>query len=149
MAIHDTKSSNLRTRGTGTQCDNEYHLVPFILVGVLCLLVNFVLAIAPASAQTIPTGVREFCVPREEAALQLEEKFEEKVIGRGLTPNGQAMFEVFVSEAGTWTVLASDPNGRSCVIAAGEAWQPMPSLMGDPAVSHPVPWTQVCLMRRA
>ncbi len=131
MDIHDNKLSIARMRGTGTDRDNRYYVVLFILVGVLLLLVNFVFAVAPASAQTM--GVREACFARDEATLQLKEKFKEKVVGRGLTPNGEAMFEVFVSKAGTWTVLASDTNGQSCVVATGEAWQRIPLLIGDPA----------------
>ena len=32
------------------------------------------------------------------------------------------ILEVFVSEQGTWTILATDTHGLSCVISAGEGW---------------------------
>ncbi len=93
-------------------------------------------AIAAASALLLSAqsaNAQQVCAPHEKAALQLEEKFDEQVIGRGLTPNGKAMFELFVGESGSWTVLVSDPSGRSCVVVSGESWQRIPLLVGDPA----------------
>ncbi len=93
-------------------------------------------AIAIASALLLsaqPANAQQFCAPHETAALQLEEKFDELVVGRGLTPNGKAMFELFVSKSGSWTVLASDPSGRSCGVAIGESWQRIALPVGDPA----------------
>ena len=75
----------------------------------------------------------QFCAPRDRALVQLEKQFEEKVFGRGLAANGKRMIELFVSEKGSWTVLASDPNGLSCIMANGEDWQGLTVLVGDPA----------------
>ncbi len=81
----------------------------------------------------LPAEAKQVCVTHDKAALELKEKFEEQVIGRGLTPNGKAMFELFVGVSGSWTVLVSEPSGRSCVVATGESWQRVPLLVGDPA----------------
>lgn len=78
-------------------------------------------------------NAQQICAPNEKVALQLERKFDEQVIGRGLTPNGKAMFELFSSKSGSWTVVVSEPSGRSCVVASGESWQRIPLLVGDPA----------------
>ncbi len=59
-------------------------------------------------------------------------QYGEKVAARGLTQNGKAMFELFVSESGSWTVIVSDPVGRSCIIASSEDWQRVPAIIGDP-----------------
>ncbi|WP_280800260.1 MULTISPECIES: hypothetical protein [unclassified Mesorhizobium] len=32
------------------------------------------------------------------------------------------MLEIFVSDQGTWTILATDTHGQSCIITAGEGW---------------------------
>ncbi len=80
---------------------------------------------ASASAQ-------ETCVIRDDAVEQLEKQYGEKVIARGLTQNGKAMFELFVSEIGSWTIVVSDPAGRSCIIAGGKDWQRLPAIFGDP-----------------
>ncbi len=78
---------------------------------------------------TGPVGAQQACVTREAATKQLEKQFN---VGRGLANAGKAMFELFVSEKGSWTVVVSEPNGRSCILACGESWQRL-SLIGDPA----------------
>jgi hypothetical protein len=35
----------------------------------------------------------------------------------------RAVLEVFVSDSGTWTILATGTDGKSCVISSGEGWQ--------------------------
>ncbi len=80
---------------------------------------------------TGPVSALQACVTREAATKQLEKQFSEKVVG--LANAGKAMFELFVSEKGSWTVVVSEPNGRSCVLASGESWQRLPPLIGDPA----------------
>jgi D-aminopeptidase len=40
--------------------------------------------------------------------------------------NAAAVMEIFMSPQGTWTVLVTDTNGMSCVIAAGQDWQEIP-----------------------
>ncbi|MER9304726.1 hypothetical protein NKJ06_05895 [Mesorhizobium sp. M0293] len=51
----------------------------------------------------------------------LGEKFHESEAARGLV-NPSVILEVFVSDQGTWTILATDTQGQSCVITAGEGW---------------------------
>ena len=78
-------------------------------------------------------NAEQFCAPRDRAVIQLEKRFGEMVSGRGLAANGKRMIELLVSEKGSWTVLISEPNGRSCVVASGENWQGIKVLVGDPA----------------
>ena len=43
------------------------------------------------------------------------------------------IFELFASpETGSWTILATHPEGRSCVVAVGESWRDL-----DDAVEGP------------
>ncbi len=93
-------------------------------------------AVAAAFALFLSTqaaNAQQVCSPRDEAMLQLEKQFSEQVAGRGLATNGKQMLELFVSETGLWTVLVSDTQGRSCVVASGENWQPKTLVLGDPA----------------
>ena len=61
------------------------------------------------------------CAARTDIVKALGEKFHESETARGLvTPS--VILEVFVSEQGTWTILATDTHGLSCVISAGEGW---------------------------
>jgi hypothetical protein len=38
------------------------------------------------------------------------------------------MFEIFVSDKGTWSLLITDGKKISCIAAAGEMWVPSPAL---------------------
>lgn len=61
------------------------------------------------------------CGPREELVLRLWNKWQEAQIAHGLVNDGR-LVEVFVSKEGSWTILISDPNGRSCAASAGKNW---------------------------
>lgn len=95
-------------------------------VSIMCLAIP-----PPASAQ-------QACPPREEVIDLLEGKYGEQAIGRGLSLDGKGLAELFVNEeTGTWSIVVTDTNGRSCIVGGGEAWQkllPSPeSPEGDPA----------------
>lgn len=55
----------------------------------------------------------------------------------GLAGNGTAI-EVFVSEAGTFTIVMTWPNGMSCLIAAGKDWQKAPRAEPSFLSTHPI-----------
>ena len=74
------------------------------------------LSAAPAAAQ-------QLCMAHDDARVWLKKEFGEQVIGRGLTDNGQALFEIVVSEEGSWSLLVSLAGGSSCVVASGQNWQ--------------------------
>ena len=61
------------------------------------------------------------CAPRADIIKALGDKFHETEAGRGLI-NPNVVLEIFVSEQGSWTVLASDTKGQSCVLSVGEGW---------------------------
>lgn len=51
------------------------------------------------------------------------EKYEEAIVARGLDNRG-IMVELLTKENGeTWSLFLSSPNGVSCIVGAGEAWQ--------------------------
>ncbi|WP_244497912.1 hypothetical protein [Mesorhizobium sp. Root695] len=52
----------------------------------------------------------------------MAQAFQHKQIGHGVV--GQAAIaEVYVSASGTWTMLATDVQGRSCIFATGDGWE--------------------------
>ncbi|MCF6125661.1 hypothetical protein EN904_07740 [Mesorhizobium sp. M7A.F.Ca.CA.001.07.2.1] len=59
------------------------------------------------------------CAARADMIKALGEKFHESEAARGLV-NPSLILEIFVSDQGTWTILATDTHGQSCVITAGE-----------------------------
>ena len=85
------------------------------------------------SAGTADAQIQRVCVLHDDVIAQLEDKFAEQNIGRGLVENGRAIVELFVSETGSWTVIVTDTAGRSCIVASGESWMQTPLLVGDPA----------------
>tara|TARA_B100000315_G_C14532197_1_gene566748 strand:+ start:1171 stop:1473 length:303 start_codon:yes stop_codon:yes gene_type:complete len=76
------------------------------------------------SAHSAVAQQAALCGDRAEAVASLEKKYSEKPVSIGLASNG-AVLEVFASEAGTFTIVMTYPNGISCLIVAGENWENM------------------------
>jgi hypothetical protein len=62
------------------------------------------------------------CGSHKELAQALGNKYGENRQSLGIS-GGAQVFELYVSTRGSWTLLATDTKGRSCIVAAGEAWQ--------------------------
>ena len=88
-----------------------------------------------AVAQQMPV----VCQPHDKIASHLKKQFSEIVVVTGLA--GEALFELFASESGTWTVLVTRPsmNNLACVQGTGTAFSftgiefPPPEKKGDPS----------------
>ena len=64
------------------------------------------------------------CSPRTDVLSQLAQKFKEAPVAVGMANNG-GLLEVLTNGTGsTWTIIITMPNGVSCLVAAGEDWQP-------------------------
>ncbi len=72
------------------------------------------------------------CLPHETAVSKLEQGYGEQRVGLGIGPSGGAVYELYVADTGTWTILVTRPNGLSCIAASGESWMTSPLLAGDP-----------------
>ncbi|WP_394707502.1 hypothetical protein [uncultured Celeribacter sp.] len=80
------------------------------------LLMATTLTAAPASAQ-------QNCAQRDQILDRLTSKYGESRQSIGLAPNS-GVVEVFASdETGTWTILVTNPNGITCLIASGQAFE--------------------------
>jgi len=63
------------------------------------------------------------CAPRAQLLDQLSSKYKEVPLAAGLSSSG-SLIEVLTSDNGsTWTIMVSQPNGSSCLVAAGEGWE--------------------------
>jgi hypothetical protein len=62
------------------------------------------------------------CSARAAVIAELRDQFKEEPTGLGMTGNGQVV-ELLTSEAGSWTLLLTFPNGQSCLIASGHGWE--------------------------
>jgi hypothetical protein len=62
------------------------------------------------------------CSDRDSIVKVLDQNYKETLSNYGVA--GHVMLlEVYVSKVGTFTILASRPNGISCIIAAGDNWE--------------------------
>jgi hypothetical protein len=62
------------------------------------------------------------CSKRDDLVKLLDSKYREGLSGFGLA--GQTnLVEVYVSKNGTFTILATNPKGVSCIIATGQNWE--------------------------
>ena len=62
------------------------------------------------------------CAPHAVVAERLKASYQEERRSVGVT-NGQ-LVELYVSSSGSFTIIVTRPNGLSCLLTAGEAWQP-------------------------
>ncbi|TWI18557.1 hypothetical protein [Mesorhizobium tianshanense] len=85
-------------------------------------LVATILYAAAATFSAAPAMAAEQCAARGDMIKALGEKFHENPTALGVV-NSNVIVEVFVSDQGTWTILASDTRGQSCVVSVGEGWE--------------------------
>jgi len=76
------------------------------------------LTVGPANGQAL-------CGDRDDIISRLESGYKESATGFGLAGNG-GVVELYTSKKGSWTLLMTQPNGMSCLIAAGENWESLP-----------------------
>ena len=94
---------------------------------------------APALAAAAILGVPEFtaqaqtlsqvqpqtkqCDQRARVIGHLAQKYKEAPVAIGVTSNGGMVEVLTTGDGGTWTIILSNPNGISCLVAAGEGWR--------------------------
>jgi len=88
-----------------------------LILAAAALTVSFVTA---AEAQRLPNS-QQICAPRAQIVEKLKAEFNEEPQAIGVTHSG-GLFEILSSESGTWTVLATGPNGVSCLVLSGDGW---------------------------
>lgn len=80
---------------------------------------------------SIPASAQGLCGNRDNIVGQLAERHHETTAAMGLTTNGRIV-EVLKSEDGTWTIIVSSPDGRSCLMAFGDHWETVQPAATDP-----------------
>lgn len=77
-----------------------------------------ILAATPSLSQT-----NRSCGPRDGVVAKLAERYGETRQSIGLGARNQVI-EVFASaETGTWTITVTTPNGLTCLVASGQAYE--------------------------
>jgi hypothetical protein len=76
----------------------------------------------------LPAGAATPCSTHDAITKQLSSRYKEARQGIGLTSQ-TTVIELFVGDEGTWTLLATDTKGRTCVIGSGEGWEDQPKVL--------------------
>lgn len=63
------------------------------------------------------------CADRDDMIANLEKRYGEAFAGGGLQNPKQILEVWFSEEKGTWTVLMTRADGRSCIMASGTNWR--------------------------
>ena len=75
---------------------------------------------AHAQAQQAPAGM--VCGERSKFLAHLGKNYKEVPAAMGVTASGRVL-EVLTSSDGTWTIIMTHPNGVTCLVSAGQAWE--------------------------
>lgn len=85
-------------------------------------LIAAALGVSTLVAGALPASASMRCGPRADVLEMLAEKYDETRRGVGISGPTQVL-EVFASHKGTWTVVVTDPEGRTCLVASGRSWE--------------------------
>ncbi len=89
-----------------------------VALSTLILILAAILFAPAAAAQAV-------CGSHQSISDKLKKSYTETPLSMGVT-NGGGIVEVFVSPEGSWTLVVTQPNGMSCLIAAGLDWETLP-----------------------
>ncbi|QRM30360.1 hypothetical protein [Microvirga sp. VF16] len=81
-------------------------------------------AFGPSSAHA-----QVVCATREKLVELLSDQYKESPVGIGLAQSGQVL-EVFASSAGSWSMVMTATDGKTCIIAAGDNWEMVTKVKG-------------------
>ncbi len=82
----------------------------------------FAIALTFGMAATAPPALARTCAEREHVIAKLQDSYSEELAFGGLqkTRGAQSVMEVWTSkETGSYTVLVTQANGISCIVAVG------------------------------
>ena len=97
------------------------------MVNKFALLLGLAMLL-PSPSYGLTDGARsQICDDRTTILSHLANRYAEAPIALGRASNG-GLIEVLTSTTGaTFTIIITMPDGRSCMMAAGEFWEAMPS----------------------
>ena len=86
----------------------------------MTLIATLAATVFASVAQAAPA-----CGKRDDVLAQLSERYREAPIGIGVAGNGGLIELLTASMGATWTLIITLPNGPTCLLAAGQDWQPL------------------------
>lgn len=82
-------------------------------------------ALLLASA-AVPAAAQQICANRDVLVDSLSKDYSESLRGLGMDSEGNVIELLTARDGTTWTLLITMPDGTSCVMATGQAWESMP-----------------------
>ena len=80
------------------------------------------LILAALTVYVLPASAEPICTTHDSMIVALSEQYDETVRFRGIE-GGNVVVELLASSGGTWSMIATLPDGRTCLIGAGRAAQ--------------------------
>jgi len=84
----------------------------------------------PLALMASQATAQEFCADRQSLVNDLTTKYHESQQIVAMTPEG-LFIEIFSSAGGAWTLLATRPDGVSCVFAYGQSFEIIAEPLGQ------------------
>ncbi len=72
-----------------------------------------------------PALAQNVCASRDVLVSSLLKDYSETPTALGMSDNGAVIEVLSTRDGATWTILMTTPDGQSCVVATGEAWEPV------------------------
>lgn len=102
------------------------------MVRIIAIIGSLLLALFAGKVTASGNGTQQRCEDRVTVLRYLSHQYAEKPVAMGLARNG-GLIEVLTShDGGTFTIIVTSPDGRTCMVAAGEAWQPLAGQLAPP-----------------
>jgi len=101
------------------------------LVSTAAFLAAFFMAAAAGASGAVVCGDRATII------ASLKKTYSETPVSIGLASNG-AVIEILASPTRTFTIILIQPNGLSCVMAAGENWQDLTKVIAGTKIGYVV-----------
>ena len=83
------------------------------------LSLALMLTATPALAQVA-------CNNRDKIIAWLGTRYQEAPVATGISSKGSLIEVLTTKDGSTWTILLTSPNGTSCIVESGQAWQGKP-----------------------
>ena len=87
------------------------------------LAATAILSVPETTARAQTPAPAQQCDQRARVIGHLARKYQETPVAIGVTASGGMVEVLTTGDGGTWTIILSNPNGTSCLVAAGEGWR--------------------------
>lgn len=92
-----------------------------VLPSLVVVFIMFFSFLTPSHAQQLQN--RPVCMPHDQMIDALKNEYNEELTSIGLTSNRLFVIETYVnSMTGSWTIVRTGTNKRSCVLNSGQGW---------------------------